>query len=83
MLLRNLYYTGISRGQDMVIIVGDPDALRRASENVRGKYRISKLAEFLNLEMDWPSRIPDMAAIDYMELERKTEGGTLAALGEE
>jgi exodeoxyribonuclease V alpha subunit len=73
MLLRNLYYTGVSRGRSKVIVIGDPDALRRAARNLRGKHRITKLAEFLNPDLDWPSRVPDMAAISYLELERKSE----------
>jgi exodeoxyribonuclease V alpha subunit len=55
MLTRNLYYTAVSRGQKKVIMVGDPAALKQASLNLRGKQRISKLAEFLNPERDWPS----------------------------
>jgi ATP-dependent exoDNAse (exonuclease V) alpha subunit len=70
MLLRNLYYTAVSRARRKVIIVGDPEALKRAAANMRGKQRMSKLAEFLNPEKDWPSCAPDMEAIDYTELER-------------
>jgi exodeoxyribonuclease V alpha subunit len=73
MLLRNLYYTAVSRGRKKVIVIGDPDALRRAARNLRGKRRITKLAEFLNPDLDWPSRVPNMAAISYLELERKSE----------
>jgi exodeoxyribonuclease V alpha subunit len=55
MLTRNLYYTAVSRGQKKVIMVGDPAALKRASLNLRGKQRISKLAEFRR-ESPPPSR---------------------------
>jgi exodeoxyribonuclease V alpha subunit len=47
MLLRNLYYTAVSRAQKRVIIVGDPEALKWAANNLSGKHRVTKLAEFL------------------------------------
>jgi exodeoxyribonuclease V alpha subunit len=73
MLLRNLFYTAVSRGRTKVIVIGEPDALQRAARNLRGTHRITKLAEFLNPDLDWPSRTPDMGAISYLELERKSE----------
>jgi len=70
MLLRNLFYTAVSRGRNKVVVIGDPNALQRAGRNLRGTHRITKLAEFLNPNLDWPSRAPDMGAISYLELER-------------
>jgi exodeoxyribonuclease V alpha subunit len=70
MLLRNLYYTAVSRGRKKVVVIGNPNALQRAARNLRGTHRITKLAEFLNPDLDWPSRAPDMGAVSYLELER-------------
>jgi oligoribonuclease NrnB/cAMP/cGMP phosphodiesterase (DHH superfamily) len=47
--------------------------LERAAKNLRGTDRITKLAEFLNPDLEWPSRAPDMGAVSYLELERKSE----------
>jgi hypothetical protein len=69
MLARNLYYTAVSRGQKKVIMVGDPAALKRASFNLRGKQRISKLAEFLNPERDWKTFADEERRINYTEFE--------------
>jgi exodeoxyribonuclease V alpha subunit len=52
MLLRNLYYTGVSRGRNKVIILDEPEALEKAARNLRGTHRITKLAEFLNPQLD-------------------------------
>ena len=69
MLTRNLYYTAVSRGQKKVIMVGDPAALKRASLNLRGKKRISKLAEFLNPERDWKAFADEERRVDYTAFE--------------
>ncbi|HUU27609.1 MAG TPA: ATP-dependent RecD-like DNA helicase [archaeon] len=45
MLRRNLLYTAISRGRDIVVLVGDPQAVARAVENAREQFRSSRLAQ--------------------------------------
>jgi exodeoxyribonuclease V alpha subunit len=72
MLLRNLFYTAVSRGKKKVIVIGAPEALMKAARNLRGTYRITKLAEFLNPSLDWTARAPNMGAINNLELERAT-----------
>ena len=47
MLERSLLYTGITRAEDNVILVGDKDAMRIAINNVKLKYRNTWLKEFL------------------------------------
>jgi exodeoxyribonuclease V alpha subunit len=49
MLQRNLVYTGITRGKQLVVLVGQKKALAMAVKNhmVRGRY--TKLAEWLKL----------------------------------
>lgn len=47
MLQRNLIYTAITRAKEMVVIVGDKRAIRRAVENARITERNSSLAERL------------------------------------
>lgn len=44
MLQRNLLYTAITRGRQLVVLVGDRDALARAVADVRGRPRRSTLA---------------------------------------
>jgi exodeoxyribonuclease V alpha subunit len=50
MLQRNLLYTAVTRGRRLVIIVGDPKALRRAVQNDRPQDRYTRLAERLREE---------------------------------
>lgn len=69
MLTRSLYYTAVLRGQKKVIMVGDPAALKWASHNLRGKQRISKLAEFLNPERDWKAFANEERRIDCTEFD--------------
>jgi len=47
MLLRNLLYTGVTRAQHRLIIVGDEDALKFAIRNAKDHVRLSALAEKL------------------------------------
>jgi len=47
MLQRNLLYTAISRGQRLVVLVGEPQAVSRAVRNARVQFRYSRLAQRL------------------------------------
>lgn len=47
MLLRNLLYTGVTRAQQRLIIVGDRDAVKFAIRNSKNNARLSALAEKL------------------------------------
>jgi exodeoxyribonuclease V alpha subunit len=47
MLQRNLIYTGVTRGKQLVILVGQPKAVAIAVKNVSGRRRWSKLDEWL------------------------------------
>ena len=47
MLLRNLLYTGVTRAQQRLIIVGDEDAVKYAIRNTKDHARLSALAEKL------------------------------------
>ena len=50
MLQRNLLYTGVTRGQRLVVLVGQKKAVAIAVRNVSGRRRWSKLAERLRSE---------------------------------
>lgn len=50
MLQRNLFYTGVTRGKRLVILVGQKKAVTIAVRNVSGRRRWSKLAEWLRAE---------------------------------
>ena len=47
MLQRNLLYTGITRGKELVVLVGQRKAVAIAVRNVSGRRRWSKLREWL------------------------------------
>jgi exodeoxyribonuclease V alpha subunit len=47
MLQRNLLYTGVTRGKQLVVLVGQKKAIAIAVYNVSGRRRWSKLAEWL------------------------------------
>lgn len=47
LLRRNLFYTAVTRGKKLVVVVGDPRALRRAVEDAHVEPRHSRLAERL------------------------------------
>ena len=47
MLQRNLLYTGVTRGQQLVVLVGQQKAVAMAVRNVSGRRRWSKLHEWL------------------------------------
>jgi exodeoxyribonuclease V alpha subunit len=48
MLQRNLVYTGLTRGKQLVVLVGQKKALAMAVKNHRGRRRYTKLAEWLS-----------------------------------
>jgi UvrD-like helicase C-terminal domain len=47
MLQRNLLYTGVTRGERLVVLVGQKKAVAIAVGNVSGRRRRSKLQEWL------------------------------------
>jgi len=47
MLQRNLLYTGVTRGKQLVVLVGQPRAVAIAVKNTSGRRRWSKLNEWL------------------------------------
>jgi exodeoxyribonuclease V alpha subunit len=47
MLQRNLLYTGVTRGKQLVVLVGQKKAVALAVRNVSGRRRWSKLNEWL------------------------------------
>jgi exodeoxyribonuclease V alpha subunit len=47
MLQRNLVYTGLTRGKQLVVLVGQKKALAMAIKNHLGRRRYTKLAEWL------------------------------------
>ena len=47
MLQRNLLYTGVTRGKRLVVLVGQKKAVAIAVRNVSGRWRWSKLSEWL------------------------------------
>ena len=48
MLRRNLFYTGVTRGKRLVVLVGQTKAVAIAVRNVSGRRRCSKLDEWLS-----------------------------------
>ena len=48
MLQRNLLYTGVTRGKQLVVLVGQRKAVAIAVRNVSGRRRWSKLREWLD-----------------------------------
>ncbi len=49
LLERNLLYTGVTRGKELVVIIGQPKALHISVTNVRASGRLTKLAEWLQV----------------------------------
>ena len=47
MLQRNLLYTGVTRGKQLVVLVGQKKAVAIAVRNASGRRRWSKLKEWL------------------------------------
>jgi exodeoxyribonuclease V alpha subunit len=47
MLQRNLLYTGITRGKRLVVLIGKKKAVVIAVKNVSGRWRWSKLRDWL------------------------------------
>ena len=48
MLQRNLLYTAVTRGKQLVILLGQKKAVAVAVKNVSGRRRWSKLREWLS-----------------------------------
>jgi hypothetical protein len=48
MLHRNLLYTGVARGKQLVVLVGQKKAVAIAVRNASGRRRWSKLSEWLS-----------------------------------
>jgi exodeoxyribonuclease V alpha subunit len=44
MLARNLLYTGVTRGKQLVVLIGQPKACALAVRNVRAMRRLTNLA---------------------------------------
>jgi exodeoxyribonuclease V alpha subunit len=55
MLQRNLVYTGLTRGKQLVVLVGQKKALAMAVKNHLGRRRYTKLAEWLTPEQLSPN----------------------------
>ena len=49
MLQRNLFYTGVTRGKRLVVLVGQKKAVAIAVRNASSRRRWSKLEEWLRL----------------------------------
>jgi exodeoxyribonuclease V alpha subunit len=49
MLARNLLYTGVTRGKQLVVLIGQPKACALAVHNVRAMRRLTNLAARLRL----------------------------------
>src|SRR5690606_2855505 len=49
MLKRNLIYTGITRGKELVVIIGQKKAIAMAVKNVKVLKRYSKLGEWIKI----------------------------------
>ena len=45
MLLRNLFYTGVTRAKQRIILIGDDEAVRYAIRNTKGTKRLSALCQ--------------------------------------
>lgn len=52
MLLRNLFYTGVTRAKQKIILIGDEEAVRYAIRNTRGTKRLSALCKKLKIESE-------------------------------
>jgi exodeoxyribonuclease V alpha subunit len=55
LLQRNLLYTGVTRGERLVVLVGQKKAVAIAVRNVSGRRRWSKLCEWLNSFRELPA----------------------------
>ena len=47
LLERNLLYTGVTRGKQLVVLIAEAKALAMAVKNIRARKRITRLAERL------------------------------------
>lgn len=52
LLERNLVYTGITRGKDLVVVVGTPKALSIAVRTLKSNQRLTKLTDRLAMQKD-------------------------------
>jgi exodeoxyribonuclease V alpha subunit len=50
LLERNLLYTGVTRGKQLVVVIAEPKALKMAVRNRKATQRITRLAERLAVE---------------------------------
>ena len=48
MLVRNLFYTGVTRAKKKVIIVSEQDAIKQAVETDKADVRRTRLSEILD-----------------------------------
>jgi hypothetical protein len=53
MLARNLLYTGVTRGKQLVVVIGQARALAIAVRNVRSVQRLTNLAARLRQVVSW------------------------------
>jgi exodeoxyribonuclease V alpha subunit len=54
MLARNLLYTGVTRGKQLVVVIGQPRAVAIATRNARSIQRLTNLAARLRLgDLRW------------------------------
>ena len=49
MLVRNLFYTAVTRAKQRLILIGDPEAVKYAIRNTKGTQRLSALCERLKI----------------------------------
>ena len=78
MLQRNLLYTGVTRGKQLVVLVGQKKAVAIAVRNVSGRRRWSKLNEWLVGPMRKQTNAADMRAFPTEGM-RGSRGGECAA----
>lgn len=50
LLERNLLYTGVTRGKQLVVVIAEPKALAMAVRNRKASRRVTRLAERLRRE---------------------------------
>lgn len=62
LLVRNLLYTGITRGKKMVVLVVEQKALQKAIANDKTRARITKLKQ--RLQREWLKDRPNRESID-------------------
>jgi ATP-dependent exoDNAse (exonuclease V) alpha subunit len=68
--VKNLIYTGLTRGQKQVNILGDREVLFEGIRNRRGCQRITKLAELLNPNKDWDTYAAEFEKVNFGEFQK-------------